>query len=667
MNKLEPHRLGGIEPSSAMVALGRRLTEVRMRPDGNAVGWIQRGVGPAELVVKQLSSVSGTLIAGPEIVMTNRPGPFAAHPDGGGAWCWSPDSQFIVFCGPGGLWMIASTGGLATQIVTPVDGRHVWSPCISRDGRLIAFVDESDDDAFVCVAPIDQSWLPRRVSESDSDFVMDPDWGADGLLAWHSWSVPHMAWDKSRIDLASINADGDVVARARRESDGSVGQPRWCGPALSTSSAHLLSYTDDASGWSNVHSVEYTSELELSARAVTAPPKTIDPAEHNGPTWGPGQRTTAWCPDGTAIAFDRNESGFGRLCVKDLGGLGEHVAVTQLGRGIHLSLSWATTTDGTDRIAAIRHGATTPRQIVIYERASNSDSSHGTWSRTVIALSSVAGWNVVDLVEPSATACIARDGTTIHGRVYRPPNGTGPLPTLVSIHGGPTGQTRVEWNARFAAYVAAGWQVFVPDHRGTTGWGRAYQQAMNERWGEVDVTDVVDAVKSMCADGSADPTCLIISGGSAGGFTVLSVLLAEPTLFSGGIALYPVTDLIALDETTHRFEAHYQQTLVGQRPEHEQRYIDRSPFHLVVTGKDAGSRCIEVPLLLFHGTEDRVVSIAQSDVLVEVLRNGSDSDVEYVRFDGEGHGWSNPETTMVEHQKVMNFLATIVRSAKLGG
>ncbi len=641
-----------------MVALGRRIAEVRLRPDGAAIGWIQRGIGPAELVIKDLGTGSdGSLLVGPEIVITNRPGPFAPHPDGGGAWCWTPDSTHIVFCGPGGLWLIPATGGVARLIVSTTDGRHVWSPVVSPDLNLVAFVDEGDADAWVSVAPLDGSWLPRRVSDADADFVMDPDWGTNGRLAWHAWSVPSMPWDAGWIDVKRIDAAGDSVGdvlAAARHTGGCVGQPRWNGDRLS--------FTDDAGGWINVRTNQYTYDLEIVREDGSDPVRTIDHFEHAGPTWGPGQRTTAWCPDGRVITFERNEEGFGRLCVTgasphDVTGPG----VSRIGRGIHTSLSWATTADGVDRIAALRQGATTPNQIVIYQRAANA-TDPSVWNRTIVAVSAVGGWNAVDLVEPTVITATAVDGTVLHGRLYRRADCVGPAPTLVSIHGGPTGQKRVSWDARFAAYIAAGWQVFVPDHRGTTGWGRDFQQALNGRWGEVDVTDVADAVRGLIAEGLVDPARVVVSGGSAGGFAVLCLLIAEPDMFTAGIALYPVADLVALDDTTHRYEAHYQRTLIGRRPEFESRYIDRSPLRMIV---DQGAT-ISVPLLLFHGVEDQVVNVAQSDALVAALHKGQagggqagGTQVEYVRFPGEGHGWSNPETTMVEHQKVMAFLAAI--------
>jgi dipeptidyl aminopeptidase/acylaminoacyl peptidase len=631
-------------PSSAMVAMGRRLAEARVRPDGEALGWVQRGAGSSELVTRHLGGPTGD---GPELVLTTQPSILGPHADGGGAWCWTPDSSAVIYVAKDGLWMVSSAGGQPRRVVPSGDGRQLWSPCVSPDGSMVAFVDESEADVHVRVASLSDDWPSVRVSNDDAGFVVDPDWGSDGLLAWHAWSAPAMSWDRSWIDIVqvSVSAGSSRVNSipVRRIEGGSVGQPRWNGKRLS--------WIDDSSGWGNVwvHSTANPADTAEDHGLVN------EQAEHAGPTWGPGQRSTAWNPTGTEVAFERNEAGFGRLVIGSVERATEAAVVT-LGRGVHRSLSWAVTNDGVHRIAAIRQGATTPIQVVVYERSNDpvatddpvADDGTG-WTRRSMARGPVAGWESVDLVEPTIVRWKS-NGSDIPGRLYRPTAAAGPLPTVVSIHGGPTDQTRVGWNPRFAAYVAAGWQVFVPDHRGSTGWGREFQQAMTHGWGVVDVADTAAGVRHLIANGSADPTRIVVSGGSAGGFTALGLLAREPDLFAAGIVLYPVTDLIALDESTHRFEAHYNQTLVGSRSSDDQRYRDRSPVNLVDR--------ITAPLVMFHGTEDRVVTIEQSDAFVQALRERGVA-VHYIRFAGEGHGWSSPETTMTEHDQVMDFLGSI--------
>ncbi len=635
------------------MALGRRLAEVRMRPDGLMVGWVQRSGGPSELVVKELNQTSGV-----ELVATTRPPLMGPHPDGGGSWCWLPDSSGFVYAAADGLWLSAPWANPSVEprrVVAASEGRHLWGPCVSLDGLMVAFVDESDADACVRVAALDGSWTTTVSRPPDgvdpTQFVLDPDCGDDGLLALHGWAAPAMPWESGWLDevrVQSIATDGTAVP-VRRVSGGSIGQPRWCGTTLSL--------IDDPNGWRNVHVLDLGEVLTIEPCAVHS-----EHAEHGGPTWGPGQRTTAWNPAGTAIAYERNEGGFGRLVVSSLDPTHAQETGVTIGRGVHRSLSWATTADGTDRIASIRQGATTPTQVVVYERPASTRE----WRRVVIARGPVIGWESIDLVEPTVITWAASDGVTIPARLYRPASAdpTVALPTLVSIHGGPTDQTRVAWNPRFAAYVAAGWQVLVPDHRGSTGWGRDFQQAMNQRWGDLDVSDTAAGVRYLVNQGLVDAQRVVLSGGSAGGFTVLGLLLSHPALCAAAIVLYPVSDLIALDATTHRFEAHYNQTLVGPRPPHgpdpsdshvrhliepqfDDRYRTRSPIHQLDR--------IVTPMLIMHGTDDRVVPIEQSDALVTQLQERGVA-VDYIRCEGEGHGWSKPDTAIMEHERIMAVL-----------
>ncbi len=168
------------------------------------------------------------------------------------------------------------------------------------------------------------------------------------------------------------------------------------------------------------------------------------------------------------------------------------------------------------------------------------------------------------------------------------------------VHGGPTGQTRVTWLPRIAWLVTRGWAVLVPDHRGTTGWGRSFREALDGEWGVADVDDVLAAADAAVARGWAAPGRVVVMGGSAGGFTVLHALAAGGSRVAAGIALFPVTDLHELDATTHRFERHYTKILVGP----VERYDERSPLSRVAD--------ITAPLLLLHGDADVVVSVNQS-------------------------------------------------------
>ena len=144
-----------------------------------------------------------------------------------------------------------------------------------------------------------------------------------------------------------------------------------------------------------------------------------------------------------------------------------------------------------------------------------------------------------------------------------------------------------------------------------------------------------------------DPDRLVVMGGSAGGFTVLNVVADHPGLCAAAVDLYGVADLFDLDETTHRFEAHYLHSLVGPLPEAAERYRDRSPVNLASS--------IRTPLLILQGDADQVVPPAQTQAIADRLRSLGRV-VELHLNEGEGHGWGRPETVIDELGRTESFL-----------
>jgi dipeptidyl aminopeptidase/acylaminoacyl peptidase len=358
--------------------------------------------------------------------------------------------------------------------------------------------------------------------------------------------------------------------------------------------------------------------------------------EHGTPTWGDGQSSWCFSSDGTRIAFVRNEDGFGRLCTLELstGTIREHA------KAVHGQLSWVGNT-----LVALRTGGKTPTQVVAYDTTQIDDAS---WPRQTLLIGARFDWtDHPALVEPNLLRVQSRDGIELHARLYsatssleRQPNGR----LLCMIHGGPTDQWQVTFMPRVTYWIDRGYDVLVPDHRGSTGHGRDFTQAMHGGWGDVDVNDVIDTLESLGRPRAATA----IMGGSAGGLTALGVAMRRPDLVGCVRVVYPVCDIAALDATTHRFEAHYNRTLMGDAEETARKSKDRSPIH-------HADKLAQVPLLIFHGTTDPVVDIAQSRQLAQAI-SAAGGNVELIEFDGEGHGFRSLDNNRREYDVTEAFL-----------
>ena len=577
--------------------VSRELTEPRLSPDGRTLVYAMAAGGAAALIIDALDG-------SPPRQLTSYPPPRPGRGLGGGCWCWTPDGGAVVYVAiDGDLWLQPVRRGNVRRLTDVGEERSAAAPAVTRDGTRVVYV---IDEAEVWSTRLSDC-AATRLDDGSADFIFDPCPTPDGRgCVWHAWNVPDMPWDASRLDGVRF----DTGERTRRVVEGTLQQPRFL-----PDGTPICLRDDD--GWLNV----WVGEAPLVA----------EPFEHGGPVWGMGQRSFAVSPDGGQVAFTRNEGGFGRLCVADVGG-GE---ARDVARGVHGQLSWQGT-----RLAAVRTGARTPTQIIVHDTQ--------TWERRVVAVGPLSGWEDEGLVEPELVEVTAADGAVLHARLYRADRSAR---LLCWLHGGPTDQWQVTFMPRLAFFREQGWNILVPDHRGSTGHGRQYQQALRGRWGELDVSDVADALVHAHSMGWGRPGTTVVAGSSAGGFTALCLAARRGDVVSGVIAAYPVTDLDDLDTRGHRFERHYNESLLGPLPQGADLRRQRSPLTF------AGD--VHVPVLLLHGDADPVVPVDQSVTFADRCRDGG-GEVELVVYAGEGHGFRKPENQLDEYRRIQDFLVRTV-------
>ncbi len=189
----------------------------------------------------------------------------------------------------------------------------------------------------------------------------------------------------------------------------------------------------------------------------------------------------------------------------------------------------------------------------------------------------------------------------------------------------------IRWDVSSGRAVGLRW--LMSTIAGSTGYGRAFRNALRGQWGVIDTDDCIAAARYLADQGLIDRDRMAIRGGSAGGYTTLCALTFHDE-FATGASYFGVADLGALAEETHKFESRYMDSMVGPYPEAIDLYRERSPVYHT----DQLSR----PMVVLQGLDDEVVPPAQAEMMIEALaRKGIP--YSYLAFEGEGHGFRKAE------------------------
>lgn len=249
----------------------------------------------------------------------------------------------------------------------------------------------------------------------------------------------------------------------------------------------------------------------------------------------------------------------------------------------------------------------------------------------------------------------SRDGLELVSYLSQP-EGDGPHPLVLMVHGGPWGRAAWGYDAATQWLVNRGFAVLTVNFRGSTGFGKAFLNAGDREWGRAMQTDLIDAVDWAVAEGIADPALLVIMGGSYGGYAVLRALTSTPDLFACGIALCPPLDLIGFLENVPPYWAGMSGTFARRigdvhDPADRAMLAERSPASDL-------DRIVR-PLFVAHGANDVRVLRRDSDRLAESLRARGIPHL-YALYENEGHMVVRPENVAAFHALAEVFLAEVL-------
>lgn len=620
-------------PAARLAEAAVAVSDVQV--SGGTLSW--RESRPAEggrLVIVERAADGTTTVRTPEGFNVRT----RVHEYGGASYLRLGDA--LIFANFADQRLYRQRGDAPPRALTPEGYR--WADCQPVPGRSAlvcvredhtaatraAHGEERNEIVLLTLPAADGGAGAGTVLFGASDFVAYPRPSPDGRrLAWIHWDHPHMPWDEARLSVASLDGDrlGTPITIAGGPRRAPL-EPQWDADGT-------LYFIDDPEGWWNLYRWR---DGVVSAVAPMA-------REFGGPLWQHGASTYALTGDGRAVVRT-SLAGRDELGLIDLAGgayrrfdlpFVAYAEVRVLDAATAVAVAGASDEDG--RLIAVDLATGTHRDL----------------HRPAATAPERAYVSVPEAIEfPTRPGA---DGTprTAHAFFYAPrnpdfraPDGEKP-PLIVTIHGGPTSVSKPTLSLARQYWTTRGFAVVDVNYGGSTSFGRAYRERLNGQWGIVDVDDAVAAVDHLVAAGKVDPARVIIRGGSAGGYTTLAAL-AFRDRFRAGANLYGVADIARLAATSHKFERHYDVSLIG--PPDDALYRARSPIHHLEGFAE--------PLITLQGAEDRVVPPEQSRMIFEALK-ARGVPAAYLEFAGEQHGFRKAENIVRAQEAELYFYGRV--------
>ena len=586
--------------AAASIAFGQ------LQVDGTDLYWIERRAAEKgrNVIVRRTASGVTTDLLSPDFNARTR-----VHEYGGGDYVVKDGVIYVVNNADQRLYRLVP--GSDPVPITPENTKRYANMVLDqRRNRLICVCEDHVDgqreavNSLVSISLSGPAEDAIRVLVSGNDFYSSPVISPDGTqLAWLTWNHPKMPWDAAELWVGEIDEQGAIrnAEHVAGNSDESICQPEW-------SPEGTLYFVSDRNDWWNLyrwHNNQVSPVHEMQA-------------EFAHPHWVFGQSMYQFVSE-QQIVCAYNQHGISHLATLNTTS-GEMTTIPQ-------PYSYINYVQATrDRVFFVGASPTESYTIV------QVDLPAGTTRGIRRASETPVDSNYISI--PQAIEFPTTGDRSAYAFFYPPSNldysapANEKPPLLVMIHGGPTSATTNKLDLGKQFWTSRGFALLDVNYGGSTGYGRAYRNRLNGQWGVVDVDDCINGAKYLVKQGLVDGDRLAITGGSAGGYTVLCVLTFHD-LFKAGASYYGIGDL-AQDLDSHKFEARYSFNLVGPYPEQKELYYQRSPLYHVEQ--------LASPVIFFQGLEDTVVLPVQSERMVEALR-AKQIPVAYIAFEGEGHGF----------------------------
>ncbi len=581
---------------------------------------------------------------------------------------WSPDGNSIAFIsnmsGRNNIWVVSAEGGWPTQLT--VSDQRQASPAWSPDGKWIAYQSDYDGDELwdiFLVSP--KTGKVVNLTNTREIAEIDPTWSPDGrYLAYLVKPKTSAAYEIDIYDTVMRDVkrlttgtpqdrrnsnpvwskDGKYIVYSQDQAKGTdsnifianvatgrstlltphEGEKIYSNHDISPDGKHVLITSNAENGYDNV------GLLEIATKNISWITK--DKWEI---------RAGEFSPDGKRITFTANVDGNEAIYLHDLA-TGKSTALP-IPKGLNEPAGGhsAFTKDGT-RLLYFHNGPTAPGDLWVYTLATGK--SHQ------VTHSLIGGVRSEDMVEPYLVHYASRDGKwTISAFLYVPYNmaRNGQNAAIVYIHGGPAAQTMNSFNRFIQFAVNQGYMVLAPNYRGSTGYGKEFQQANLFDMGGGDLQDVLAGVDWIKQTGHLDPKKIVVMGGSYGGYLSMMSVTKAPDVWAAGVPIVPFVNWFTEIENEDPVLQQSDLATMGDPVKNKSLYEDRSPINFIDQ--------VKAPLLLLAGGHDPRCPKSETEQVVEAIKKRGGT-VEYKIYENEGHGFARVENQIDAYKRVADFL-----------
>jgi dipeptidyl aminopeptidase/acylaminoacyl peptidase len=600
---------------------------------------------------------------------------------------WSPDGKSIAFIsnmsGRNNIWLVPAEGGWPTQLT--VSDQRQTSPAWSPDGKWIAYQSDYDGDEqwdIFLVSP--KTGKVVNLTNTREIAEMNPTWSPDGrYLAYEVKPKTSAAFEIDIYDTLMREVkhlttatpqdkgnsnpiwskDGTYIVYTQEQAKGTdsnifiadvatgkstlltrhKGEKRYAANDVDTreNGGRILFTSNAVDGYDNIAVLDFDSKCSVTGDLCpgTTYWLTNDKWEIRGGEFS---------PDGKHLTFSADVDGNEDIYLHDLAA-GKSTALP-IPKGVNEPAGGhsAFSKDGS-RLLYYHNGPTAPGDLWVYTLATGK--SHQ------VTHSLVAGVRSEDMVEPYLVHYPSRDGKwTISAFLYIPYNmaRNGQNAAIVYIHGGPTSQTMNSFN-RFVQYAAnQGYMVLAPNYRGSTGYGKEFQQANLFDMGGGDLQDVLAGVDWIKQTGHLDPKKIAVMGGSYGGYLSMMSVTKAPDVWAAGVPIVPFVNWFTEIENEDPVLQQSDLATMGDVVKNKALYEDRSPINFIDQ--------IKAPLFLLAGGHDPRCPKSETQQVVDAIRKRGGT-VEYKIYDNEGHGFARVENQIDAYKRVADFLLAHVQPA----